>query len=134
MSYEVGAVSSLRAMHVMPVEGPEGELHSHNYRVEAVACRTALDARGMVVDLDVLREAMASVLEPLRDADLGSVAPPEAGGVTVEVFARWTFDALADRLAAEGAEALRVRVWESETEFAGYAADLATDDPAAAAR
>jgi 6-pyruvoyl tetrahydropterin synthase-like protein len=42
----------------------------------------------------------------------------------VEVFARWVHDALAETLAAEGAETLRVRVWESENEFAGYAADL----------
>jgi 6-pyruvoyltetrahydropterin/6-carboxytetrahydropterin synthase len=124
MSYEVGAATSLRAMHVMPVEGPEGELHAHDYRVEVTATRSELDAGGMVVDLDVLRAAMAAILEPLRDTDLGSIAPAEAQGVTVEVFARWVHDALADSLATEGAETLRVRVWESETEFAGYAADL----------
>jgi 6-pyruvoyltetrahydropterin/6-carboxytetrahydropterin synthase len=124
MSYEVGAIASLRAMHVMPVEGPEGRLHAHDYRVHVLASRSRLDARGMVVDLDVLRDEMASVLEPLRGADLGGIAPAEAQGVTVEVFARWVHDALADRLAAEGAESLRVRVWESETEFAGYSADL----------
>jgi 6-pyruvoyltetrahydropterin/6-carboxytetrahydropterin synthase len=124
MTYEVGAATSLRAMHTMPVEGSEGELHAHDYRVEVVATRSELDARGMVVDLDVLRAAMGAVLEPLRDTDLGSIAPAGAEGVTVEVFARWVHDALADTLAAEGAQTLRTRVWESETEFAGYAADL----------
>jgi 6-pyruvoyltetrahydropterin/6-carboxytetrahydropterin synthase len=124
MTYEVGATTSLRAMHAMPVEGPEGELHAHDYRVEVVATRSELDARGMVVDLDVLRAAMGAVLEPLRDTDLGSIAPAGAEGVTVEVFARWVHDALADTLAAEGARTLRTRVWESENEFAGYAADL----------
>jgi 6-pyruvoyltetrahydropterin/6-carboxytetrahydropterin synthase len=111
-------------MHAMPVEGPEGRLHAHDYRVEVIASRPALDARGMVVDLDVLREAMASVLDPLRDADLGQIAPAGAEGVTVEVFARWVHDALAERIGAEGAASMRVRVWESEAEFAGYAADL----------
>jgi 6-pyruvoyltetrahydropterin/6-carboxytetrahydropterin synthase len=130
VSYEVGAVTALRAMHVMPVEGPEGVLHPHDYRIEVVATRASLDARGMVVDLDVLRAAMASILDPLREADLGSIVPPQTDGVTVEVLARWVFDALADRLEAEGAEALGVRVWESETEFAGYAAALpAGGDP-----
>jgi 6-pyruvoyltetrahydropterin/6-carboxytetrahydropterin synthase len=124
MSYEVGAIASLRAMHVMPVEGPEGGLHAHDYRVEVVASRSRLDTRAMVVDLDVLREHLASILEPLRDADLGQIASVEAQGVTVEVFARWVHDALAHRLAGEGAESLGVRVWESETEFAGYTADL----------
>jgi 6-pyruvoyltetrahydropterin/6-carboxytetrahydropterin synthase len=124
MSYEVGAVTRLRAMHLMPVEGPEGELHAHDYRIEVVASRGTLDARGMVVDLDVLRAATASILDPFREADLGPIAPPEAHGVTVEVFARWVFEALAARLAAEGAERLGVRVWESENEFAGYGAEV----------
>jgi 6-pyruvoyl-tetrahydropterin synthase len=125
MSYEVGVAAWLRAMHVMPVDGPEGELHAHEYRVEVVATRPALDERGMVVDLDVMRAALASVLDPLREADLsGAIAPPDATGVTVEVFARWVFDRLAGPLSAERAEGLRVRVWESPTEFAGYAADL----------
>jgi 6-pyruvoyltetrahydropterin/6-carboxytetrahydropterin synthase len=134
MSYEVGAATAIRAMHIMPVEGPEGELHTHDYRVEVLASRAELDARGMVVDLDVLRAEMASVLEPLRGTDLGSIAPAEAEGVTVEVFARWIHDALADALAGEGAESLRVRVWESETEFAGYAADLGAADDGASRR
>ncbi len=121
--YEVGAVTSLRAFHVMPVEGPEGEPHAHGYRVEVVASREGLDERGMVVDLDVLRGAIAETLEPLREADLGAIAP-EAEGVTVEVFARWIHDRLASGLAALGAESLAVRVWESETEFAGYSAGL----------
>lgn len=132
MSYEVGASASLRAKHVMPVEGPEGRLHAHEYRVEVVASRARLDARGMVVDLDVLRAAMSDVLEPLRDADLSSIAPPGSEGVTVEVFARWVFDAIADRVRAEGAERMRARVWESETEFAGYVADLGKDGTASA--
>jgi 6-pyruvoyl-tetrahydropterin synthase len=126
MSYEVGAVSSLRALHVMPVEGPEGELHPHDYRVEVVATRRALDERGMVVDLDVLRAEVSAVLDPVREAVLGdSISVPVAQGVTVEAFARWVFDRLAAPLAAEGAEALGVRVWESATEFAGYSAPLA---------
>jgi 6-pyruvoyltetrahydropterin/6-carboxytetrahydropterin synthase len=119
--YEVGAVHAVRAMHAMPVDGPEGELHAHDYRVEVVASRPTLDARGMVVDLDVLGAALAETLEPLRDRDIGPIAPAGAEGVTVEVFARWLHDALRDRLVADGAESVRVRVWESDTEFAGYA-------------
>jgi 6-pyruvoyl-tetrahydropterin synthase len=133
MSFEVGAGVGLRARHVMPVEGPEGELHAHEYRVEVVATRSRLDPRGMVVDLDVLRAVLAATLDPLRDADLGPIAPPGAQGVTVEVFAQWIWDEIAGRLAAEGAEAVRVRVWETESEFAGYTADVGPRDPGARA-
>ena len=120
--YEVGAVVSLRAMHVMPVEGPEGELHEHDYRLEVTASRRELDERGMVVDLDVLRALLAEALDPLRGRDLGPIAPPGADGVTVEVFARWVHDRVAPALAEHGAQSLHVRVWESDAEFAGYRA------------
>jgi 6-pyruvoyltetrahydropterin/6-carboxytetrahydropterin synthase len=124
MSYEVGASTALRAEHVMPVEGPEGRLHAHEYRVQVVATRSSLDRHGMVIDLDVLRGVLRETVDPLRDADLATIAPAEAEGVTVEIFARWIWDSVAARLAAEGADGVRVRVWESEGEFAGYAADV----------
>jgi 6-pyruvoyltetrahydropterin/6-carboxytetrahydropterin synthase len=124
MSFEVGASTSLRAEHVMPVEGPEGRLHAHEYRVEVVATRSSLDRRGMVIDLDVVRAVLRETLDPLRDTDLGPIAPTEADGVTVEIFARWIWDAIAGRLVEQGAEGVRVRVWESEGEFAGYTADV----------
>jgi 6-pyruvoyl-tetrahydropterin synthase len=131
--YEVGAVTAFRAFHVMPVEGPEGELHPHDYRVEVIAERDALDERGMVVDLDVLRAAMAAVLDPVRETDLAPIRPPDTDGVTVEVLARWIHASLAGPLAAAGADLVRVRVWESPSEFAGYrsAVGSAASDAAA---
>jgi 6-pyruvoyl-tetrahydropterin synthase len=107
----------------MPVEGPEGELHAHDYRIEVVIGRAELDDAGMVVDLDPLRASIAELLGPIRDADLETIRPPEREAVTVEVFARWAHDALAERLRPLGAGSIRVRVWESPTEFGGYGSD-----------
>ena len=60
--YQVGTSTEVRALHVMPgVEGPEGELHAHDYRLEVVVGRAELDERGMVCDLDVLDAALAEV-------------------------------------------------------------------------
>lgn len=122
--HEVGASAPFRAFHAMPVDGPEGELHAHDYRVEVVAQRDELDQHGMVVDLDLLRGAVAEVLEPVRDADLEPLRPPEVDGVTVEVLARWIHASLAERLEPAGVQVLHVRVWESPTEFAGYRSEL----------
>jgi len=122
--HEVGAVASFRAFHVMPVEGPEGQMHAHDYRVEVVAQREELDDRGMVVDLDVLRAAIGVVLDPIRDTDLAPIGPPDIDGVTVEVLARWIHASLGGPLAAAGVRALHVRVWESPTDFAGYRDEL----------
>jgi 6-pyruvoyltetrahydropterin/6-carboxytetrahydropterin synthase len=119
--YEVGTSIEVRALHVMPgVEGPEGELHAHDYRLEVVVGRADLADRGMVCDLDVLDAALAKVADRLRDADLEAIRPPDAEAVTVEVFARWLHGTLAEPVAEGGGEHLAVRVWESPVAFGGY--------------
>ena len=55
--YQVGSSVTVRALHQMPVEGPEGQLHAHDYRLDVVVGRQELDPHGMVCDLDVLRAA-----------------------------------------------------------------------------
>ncbi len=119
--YEVGAAIEVRAFHVMPgVAGPEGELHAHDYRLEVVIGRTELDARGMVCDLDVVNAALVEAAAVVRDVDLDVIRPDDAEAVTVEVFARWLYDALAEPVRVAGGESLAVRVWESPDAFGGY--------------
>jgi len=123
--YEVGAAIQVRALHVMPgVEGPEGELHAHDYRIDVVVERNELDDRGMVCDLDVLNDALAAAADRVRDVDLEVIRPPEAEAVTVEVFARWAHGFIADAVRSSGAEALTVRVWESPSAYGGYGAPI----------
>ena len=121
--YETGTSVTVRALHQMPgMEGPEGELHHHDYRLEVVARRQELDDAGMVVDLDALDGALGDIADRLRGADLECIRPAEAPAVTVEVFARWLHGALSEVAAGAGAEELAVRVWESPTAFGGYTA------------
>jgi 6-pyruvoyltetrahydropterin/6-carboxytetrahydropterin synthase len=123
--YEVGTAIEVRALHVMPgVEGPEGELHAHDYRLEVVVGRADLGDRGMVCDLDVLDASLQDVADRLRDADLEVIRPADAEAVTVEVFARWLHAELAGPVKAGGGEDLAVRVWESPTAFGGYRAPV----------
>ena len=38
--YQVGTAIEVRAFHVMPgVDGPEGQLHAHDYKVEVLVGR-----------------------------------------------------------------------------------------------
>jgi len=125
MMYQVGTAAEVRALHVMPgAPPPEGELHAHDYRLEVILERTALDDRGMVCDLDVLETALADVIATVRDVDLEVIRPADAEAVTVEVFARWAHEALAPAMRNEGVEVLTVRVWESPIAFGGYTAAL----------
>jgi 6-pyruvoyltetrahydropterin/6-carboxytetrahydropterin synthase len=122
--FEVGTARSVRAFHIMPgMPGPEGELHSHDYRIDVVVRRGEL-ADGMVCDLDVLDAALEQVIDAVADENLEKIRPEEHDAVTVEVFARWVHDTLAEPVRAAGGEHLTVRVWESEVAYGGYAGAL----------
>lgn len=123
--FRVGTAIEFPAEHIMPgVEGPEGELHSHDYRLDVVVERDGLDERGMVCDLDVLDAALQSIDAMLRGKNLEIIQPADAEAVTVEVFAKWAFDYLAERIRPSGAESLHVRVYENEFAFGGYGGPL----------
>jgi 6-pyruvoyltetrahydropterin/6-carboxytetrahydropterin synthase len=122
--YEVGSSVTVRALHQMPMPGPEGELHAHDYRFDVVVTRGELDEHGMVCDLDVLRDALRAMAARIEGRDLEEVRPPEAEAVTVEVLARWAHRTLGGALGGSGAETLAVRVWETPSDFGGYAGPL----------
>lgn len=121
MSYQVGTAQEVRAFHVMPgMEGPEGQLHAHDYRIELLVERATLDDDGMVCDLDLLEDALARIVGQLRDQNLEVIRPADAEAVTVEIFARWAHDAIAGAVRSAGGQTLTVRVWESPVAFGGY--------------
>jgi 6-pyruvoyltetrahydropterin/6-carboxytetrahydropterin synthase len=120
--YQVGTAVEFPAEHVMPgVEGPEGQLHTHDYRLEVVLEREKLDDRGMVCDLDVLDAVLARIDGRLRGKNLDQIRPPDAEAVTVEVFARWAHAEIAEALAGSGVDNVNVRVYENRDAFGGYA-------------
>jgi 6-pyruvoyltetrahydropterin/6-carboxytetrahydropterin synthase len=122
--YETGTALQVRAFHVMPgMPPPEGERHSHDYRLDVVVSRDDLDDRGMVVDLDLLDGALKDAAARVDGADLETVLP-DVEAVTVEVFARWVHGQLAAALGWLPGATLAVRVWESPVAFGGYTSSL----------
>jgi 6-pyruvoyltetrahydropterin/6-carboxytetrahydropterin synthase len=123
MSFEVGIVRTVRASHVMPGRPlPEGEPHSHDYRLDVVIERGELDDEGMVVDLDVLRRALDATIAEIEGADLGERLGMDE--VTVERFAGWLHGRIADAVGSLAGATVRVRVWEAPDAFGGYAAPV----------
>ena len=121
--YETGTALQVRAFHVMPgMPPPEGERHSHDYRLDVVVRRDELDGRGMVVDLDSLDRALADAAAQVDGADLEEIVDSEA--VTVEVFARWLHGQLSATLGRLPGTTLAVRIWESPVAFGGYTSTL----------
>ena len=111
--FEVGTSAALRALHRLPwLEGPEGELHAHEYRVEVVVERSSLDERGMVCDLDVLDAALGEAVAALEGRDLETIRPPEAEAVTVEGFSRWAHGTMAPAPVTTGGKTLNERGWK----------------------
>jgi 6-pyruvoyl-tetrahydropterin synthase len=119
--YEVGSSITVTALHQLPVEGPEGELHPHDYRIDVVVGRHGLDEHGMVCDLDALRAALQAIAARIDGKDLEEIRPPAAESVTVEVLARWTHESLIPTLRQAGGDMLTVRVYETDSDFGGYA-------------
>jgi 6-pyruvoyl-tetrahydropterin synthase len=108
------------------MEGPEGQRHSHDYRLEVVVERAELDEQGMVCDLDTLEAALLETAGMVRDEDVEMLRP--AGSTetaTVEVFARWVHAAMVDSARRAGGEVLSVRVWESPVAFGGFRGQVA---------
>ena len=123
--YETGTALQVRAFHIMPgMPPPEGERHSHDYRLDVVVRRDDLDERGMVVDLDLLDQALRDAAAQVDGADLETIRPADAEAVTVEIFARWLHGQLGAALDRLPGVTLAVRVWESSTAFGGYTASL----------
>jgi 6-pyruvoyltetrahydropterin/6-carboxytetrahydropterin synthase len=125
MSFQVGTSHGVRALHVMPgMEGPEGRLHPHDYRLDIVVERETLDERGMVCDLDVLGAALREAADRVEGQDLEAIRPQEVEAVTVEVLARWLHGELAEAVRIAGGEHLTVRVFESDSAFGGYSGSV----------
>lgn len=118
--YRTGLRRPLSAMHFFDVPGPEGKVHSHPFVVELVVAGDELDASGYLVDLDVLAEALGSVLSRLEGRVLNEL--PELGGrpPSVENLARTIWEMTVGRLPP--AVRLSVTVWEGDDAWASYEA------------
>ena len=122
--FEAGIVARFDAQHVMHgMDGPEGELHSHDYRIDVTASRARLDDLGMVVDLDVLQAAVDDVVRKVKGMNLDDiVVPREPESVTVEALAQWIHGEVSRAIAGTGVDDLHIRAWETDDAFGGYAA------------
>jgi 6-pyruvoyltetrahydropterin/6-carboxytetrahydropterin synthase len=123
--FQVGTAIEFPAQHIMTgMDGPEGVLHEHQYRLEVLVEREQLDPRGMVCDLDVLDAVLQRIDDTLRDQNLEVIQPPDAEAVTVEVFAEWAHRAIGSELRASGVDVLSVRVFENADAFGGFTGRL----------
>ncbi len=118
--FRTGFSASLAATHILP-GGTEGERteHSHDYRIEVAVAGDRLDDLGYLVDIDLLRSALVSVLDRYQGRCLNglpefSSVPPSLENLSREIHRRMS--AALDGRTVD----LTVRVWEDREAWASY--------------
>lgn len=110
------------------VLGPDGSpepLHGHNWRVRVTVEALDLDERGMVIDLDRLRQQMEQVLDRLDHTHLNDLpvfrdSDEADASISGERVARVVCRELAERLDSDHHQVTEVRVWMTDDRSAGY--------------
>lgn len=117
--YYVSVEDGFSALHQLRLpDGTLEPLHGHDWRVTVRCDRPVLDAHGMVVDFEDIRQKLRAVLAPLHHGHLNQHSAFRTTPPTAEVVARWIFEALI----ASGLTALScVEVAEAPGCRAGYA-------------
>lgn len=118
--YRTGLNATLASRHYLPgASAREMEEHSHDYRVEVTVAGPALDDRGYLVDIDLLRSAMAAVLERYQGRCLNELPEFGMSPPSLENLCREIHDRMSAALDGRGAS-LTVRVWEDGEAWASY--------------
>ena len=117
--YEVGVARSFHAAHQLDESPSAGDHHEHDYRVETVVRGSALDANGMLLDIDALGAAVGGCLAELESVELESLETFEPESTTVENVAEHIWNHVRDLIgAAPQLTSMRVTVHESADAWA----------------
>jgi len=114
------------AQHYLTVPncGPENEWHSHHFEVEVLLEGTELTDDGYLVDIVDVEEALDEFVERYRDTTLNDLPEFEGLNPSIEHFSRLFCTSLRDQLNTTSLDSLTVKIWEDESAWASYTADL----------
>ena len=124
--YRVSVSRAFVAQHYLtvPNPGPEGELHSHTFTVEATFCGPELDEFGYLVDIDDVEAAMDATTEAFRDQTLNDLPAFEGLNPSAEHLARTFAARVCEQATPQTATELRIDVREDDTATVGYRTEL----------
>ena len=119
--YELSVKKSFSAAHRLTgYKGPCANMHGHNYGVEISVVSKKLNKIGIAIDLKLLKEYLATVLEPLDHATLNSLPPFTKENPSSENLARYVFREMQKRLKGKSVKMRKVIVRESEDSYVTY--------------
>ncbi len=119
--YAISKRREFICQHYFPHEkGREARKHSHRYVAEVIMEGRELDEKGYLIDLNVLDQAMSSIISNYADTMLND--HPDFNGLqpSAENFARAFCTRLLSEVQAPSLEAIEVRIWENDTSWASF--------------
>ncbi|MDW5563860.1 MAG: 6-carboxytetrahydropterin synthase [Methanomassiliicoccus sp.] len=117
--YRTGLSARLTSTHHLAGGSPEESVdHAHDYLVEVTVAGAEVDAKGYLVDIDLLRSALIAALRRYEGRCLNELPEFRSMAPSLENLSREIYDQLRPMLAA--GRSLEVRVWEDQEAWAGY--------------
>jgi 6-pyruvoyltetrahydropterin/6-carboxytetrahydropterin synthase len=118
--YRTGLSATLAATHVLAA-GPAEERteHAHDYRIEVAVAGDRLDEKGYLIDIDVLRHALAQVLDRYQGRCLNGLPEFSSTPPSLENLCREVHRRMGPALEGRG-KSLTVRIWEDREAWASY--------------
>lgn len=104
----------------VPDPGPEGEVHSHEFTAEVEFAAPELGDYGYLVDIDAVESILDGLEDRYADAVLNDLPEFEGENPSVERFAAYFADRLAERLSDPTPTRLTVRLWEDDLAWASH--------------
>jgi 6-pyruvoyltetrahydropterin/6-carboxytetrahydropterin synthase len=122
--YSVTVVRPLIAQHFLtvPDPGPEGDLHSHQFRIELELAGEALNEYDYLVDIDEVNAALDAIESRYADETLNDLPEFEGYNPSVERFARVVHERVCAEVSTDGVDRLTVTMWEDDVANAAYSA------------
>jgi 6-pyruvoyltetrahydropterin/6-carboxytetrahydropterin synthase len=119
-TYSLGVNTELTAKHFLVGGdfGPEGELHSHDYRIEVIVEGDELDEHGFLVDIVRVKAELARLANRYRGATLNELPELAQSNPGCEEFSRVFAESLKRGLDTGRLTALTVKIWENPDAWA----------------
>jgi 6-pyruvoyltetrahydropterin/6-carboxytetrahydropterin synthase len=120
--HELTVTRDFIAQHFLtvPDPGPEGEVHSHHFTIEARFAGPSLDEYGYLLDIDDVNSVLDDLEARYRDTLLNDLPEFNGKNPSVERFARLFGDRLETALEDTAATELAVCIWEDESAWASH--------------
>ncbi len=119
--FETGLSMTMRSRHYLPqASDVEREEHHHDYTVEVIIRGSGVDESGYLIDITVLKEVLASVLDRYRGNVLNDLPEFSSCAPTMENLAVEIWKRVHEGLGEVEERTLTIRIWEDESAWACF--------------